>query len=89
VLALDGVPADELVEWLAVARHRAGEPIRRLEPDETLPEPGSFTSGDSTAEEAESEPVAEPIAEPKPVTLPRRARGYDPLAGWSPGRTLG
>ncbi|WP_062908306.1 hypothetical protein, partial [Mycobacterium avium] len=42
VLALDGVPADELAEWLAVARQRAGEPVGTPALAETPPEPVSL-----------------------------------------------
>lgn len=91
VLARDGIPADELAEWLAVARQRAGE---------ALPEPVSLDSeahspGAVDAEpddQPEPEPPAPPVVEPEPVPevkppSPRRAGGYDALAGWSPGVT--
>ena len=67
----------------------AGEPISESDAEETLPEPESCTSEESTAEEGQSKSVAEPIAELETVPPPRRAGGYDPLAGWSPGRILG
>lgn len=98
VLALGGVPADELQEWLAVAHHRAGEPVSQPDPDETPPTveslPTRTLSADSDAVEladadAEQPVVADPeqpvAAEPTP---PRRADVYDPLAHWPPARTL-
>lgn len=98
VLALDGVPADELSEWLAVARQRAGEPLSPLEPDQLPPEPEALPSVVLSPESADGapEPVAEadapadaePVAETvTAVTPPRRADRYDPLSGWSPGGT--
>ncbi|ULE33344.1 flagellar hook-length control protein [Mycobacterium sp. IDR2000157661] len=89
VIALGALTAEELSEWAAVMRRRAGEPISESDADETLSEPESFTSEEPTAEEGQSKSVAEPIAELETVPLPRRAGGYDPLAGWSPGRILG
>ncbi len=44
VLAVGGVPTDELAEWLAVARHRAGEPVNEREPDQTPPEPVALST---------------------------------------------
>ena len=44
VLALDGMPADELAEWLAVARRRTGQPVTEPEPDETMAEPVPLAS---------------------------------------------
>ena len=44
VLALDGMPADELAEWLAVARRRTGQPVSEPEPDETMAEPVPLAS---------------------------------------------
>ncbi len=91
VIALGALTSEELSEWAAVMRVRAGEPISESNADETLPgpEPESFTSEESAAEEVQSKSVAEPIAELETVPLPSRAGGYDPLAGWSPGRILG
>jgi hypothetical protein len=89
VLALGGIPADELAEWLAVARHRAGEP-------EPLPDPAPLVPLDPVAD-AEPEPDADPEpTEPEPVietvaTVKHKRRadgGYDPLASWLPGRSL-
>lgn len=88
VLAVGGIPATELAEWLAVERHRAGEPVSVPDLDETTPEPESPASSTLSADSEHVE--AEPIAEPEPVAEvepPRRADGYDPLRGWSPGRT--
>lgn len=44
VLALDGVPADELAEWLAGARQRAGEAVSTPAPVETPSEPAPLLS---------------------------------------------
>lgn len=96
VLALDGVPGDELAEWLAVARQRAGEPVASLGPVETLAEPESLASEADSPEVADAEPDDQPeppalaVVEPEPVpdaapSPKRRTGGYDPLAGWSPG----
>jgi hypothetical protein len=93
VLALDGLPADELAEWLAVARQRAGEPVSAPDPDQTPPEPSSFASGTLSADSedvapeppADAEPEQPAVAQPTP---PGRADGYDPLAHWPPSRSL-
>jgi hypothetical protein len=95
VLAVGGVPTDELAEWLAVARHRAGEPVSEPEPDQAPPEVVSLPTAALSAETdtpAEPEPVPGlmlvPDPDPKPVvTPPVRANGYDPLRGWNPGGT--
>lgn len=96
VLAAGGIPADELSEWLAVARHRAGEPITL---PVTLPEPVSLPSEAHSPEngDAAPEPVApvapEPVAdaEPEPVApvapQPMAADEYDPTRGWQPGNS--
>jgi hypothetical protein len=95
VLALDGVHADELAEWLAVARQRAGQPV--IEPDplpESEPLPSEALILNSAAHDADAEGLAdaeaapEPVAGATPVTPPRRADRYDPFAGWSPRRSL-
>ncbi len=93
VLALDGVPTDELAEWLAVARQRAGEHISVPDPDETPPAPVTLPSAALSAPSTDPEPEALADAEPEPVaevvslpTPPPRADVYDPLAGWLPGR---
>lgn len=99
VLAVGGVPAGELAEWLAVARHRAGEPVSQPEPDQTLPEPVSLPTVALSPESVEPEPITEtpeaaPVAtltvvpDPTPepvVTPPVQSDGYDPLRGWNPG----
>ncbi|ABK68231.1 MULTISPECIES: hypothetical protein [Mycobacterium avium complex (MAC)] len=91
VLALDGVPADELAEWLAVARQRAGEPVGTPALAETPPEPVSLPTeahGPETVPAADDVPDPAPVAlavVPPPPTSPRQADGYDPLTGWSPG----
>lgn len=92
VLGLDGIPADELAEWLAVARQRSGEPL----PSETPPEPVSL-AGEADSPEAADEPddqpeppalaVVEPVADAEPDPQRRAGRHtYDPLAGWNAGR---
>jgi hypothetical protein len=102
VLAAGGIPADELSEWLAVARHRAGEPVDQ---PVTLPEAVSLPSEAHSPESADAapEPVGpaapEPVADAEvvhngppdvaaPVTLPQReADDYDPTRGWQPGNS--
>lgn len=102
VLALGGVPADELAEWLAVERQRAGEPVSQPDPDETTPTAESPASSTLSADSEHVAPEladAEPVAEPEPVAEvssppaapepPRRTDGeYDPLAAWPPSRSL-
>jgi hypothetical protein len=84
VLALDGVPADELAEWLAVARQRAGEPVASLDPADTLAEPVEAEPDDQP--EPPTLAVVEPEPMPDAAPAPKRRTGdYDPLAGWSPG----
>lgn len=92
VLAVGGVPTDELAEWLTVARHRAGEPVSQPEPDETPAEPVSLPTVALSPEPVAAEVTVDIPAEPEPapvVTPPRLAEttGYDPLAGWRPGDT--
>ncbi len=97
VLAVGGVPADELAEWLAVARHRAGQPVT---PPEAVSLPSGAHSpenGNAAAEpEAPSAPeaatvlalVPELVAKAAPTSAAGHAEtgdGYDPLAGWRPG----
>ncbi|MFA1701656.1 flagellar hook-length control protein [Mycobacterium intracellulare] len=80
VLAAGGIPADELSEWLAVARHRAGEPLDRPEspdPDMSTAEPDTAASGPHSpgnvpelAEldlpaDVQSDPQPEPDAQPQ------------------------
>lgn len=83
VLALDGVPADELAEWLAVARQRAGESLPSPDPAETVAEAVEAEPDDQpeppTLAVVETEPVPDAAPVPK-----RRTGDYDPLAGWSP-----
>ena len=65
MLALDGNPADELSEWLAVARQRAGTPQGEPDLAQFQPGPESLASvAQSAASVAELEPVAEQ-AEPE------------------------
>ncbi|MGV0648750.1 flagellar hook-length control protein [Mycobacterium kansasii] len=92
VLGLDGIPAAELSEWLAVARHRAGEPVGQPDADQTPPEVETLPSVALSAESADAEPEPPAESEPAPVTpqspqRQRRADRYDALAGWSPGST--
>lgn len=98
VLAADGLSADELSEWLAVARHRAGEPVSQPglpdapPPVESLPS-GMLSADSDAVELADADPeqpvVADAQVEPETATPPpRRADVYDPLAHWPPARTL-
>lgn len=90
VLGVDGIPAAELSEWLAVARQRAGEPVGQPDADEAPPEVETLPSVALSAESADAEPEPVADAEPEPVVPaapPRRADLYDALAGWSPGGT--
>lgn len=95
VLALDGVPADELAEWLAVARQRAGEPLEVVEPLR-LPEPDEPATvppePETPASEADSPEhggalATDPDPASPPVPTSPRPDHYDPLAGWQPGVT--
>lgn len=98
-IALGALTADELNEWAAVMRHRAGQPVSAPDPNQTPPEPVSVPTA---ALSAETEAIIETPAEPEPVsgltlvpdpeptrvvTPPVQAHGYDPLRGWSPGGT--
>lgn len=96
VLAVGGVPADELAEWLAVARHQAGEPVSETDPDETPPQPISLPTVALSPESVDAEPITEPpadtvvVVEPVPVPVirpPVPATEYDALRGWDPGGT--
>ncbi|MGU3501888.1 flagellar hook-length control protein [Mycobacterium sp. C31M] len=62
VLALGGVPADELSEWVAVGRRRAGEPSPVPDPSENTSEVGTSASGpyspDNASPGADSESPA-------------------------------
>lgn len=58
VLALDGVPADELAEWLAVARQRNGEPVS---PADASPDAVSAASDAAVADG--TEPMASALAD--------------------------
>lgn len=60
-IALGALTADELSEWAAVMRRRAGEPISESDPDQPLPKLELFTSEEPTAEEAE--PANTPTAD--------------------------
>ncbi|BCI83448.1 hypothetical protein MTY66_50730 [Mycolicibacterium sp. TY66] len=101
VLAVGGVPTDELAEWAAVMRHRSGEPVS---PPEALPDPVSLPSGPLSPENGDAEPEPEAPAEPEAATVlalvpeivakapaptsvagQHGSGGYDPLAGWRPG----
>jgi len=98
VLAIGGLPIDEQAEWLAVARHRAGEPDTPPEAVAVSSGAHSPDSGDAQAEApTEPEPVAPPalavVPDPKPVATgatsvagQAETDGYDPLAGWQPGK---
>ncbi|OBK97740.1 hypothetical protein A5645_05545 [Mycobacterium asiaticum] len=95
VLALSGIPADELSEWLAVERQRAGDSPPASEAAETMPEPVQLASvahrPEAVAADAGPEPAAEvapePVADTKFDNGPQTARPerYDPLRGWDAG----
>lgn len=88
VLALDGIPADELAEWVAVARQRAGEPVSPADasPDAVSAASDAAAAG-GTEPRADAEPEPQPVPEPTPIPPVRRDE-YDPLRGWSPGGSL-
>ncbi|WP_445168767.1 flagellar hook-length control protein [Mycolicibacterium sp. Dal123E01] len=93
-IALGALTADELSEWAAVMRHRAGEPVSELEPKETPPEPVSSVSGpyspaiDASEAITETPAEAESVVESTPVLKPvHPSGGYDPLRGFDPGGT--
>ncbi|OBF42828.1 hypothetical protein A5719_10315 [Mycolicibacterium peregrinum] len=67
VLAAGGVPANELAEWLAVARHRAGEPVDQPEPDQAPPQLDSAARGAHSPENGDPAPAHDD--EPQPVAL--------------------
>lgn len=97
VLAAGGIAATEFLEWAAVERHRAGEPVS---PPDPQPEPEALADLEPPEPEpiapelADAKTAAEPEPEPPAVELveqpapPRRADGYDPLAHWPPSRSL-
>ncbi|MDY6871284.1 MAG: flagellar hook-length control protein [Actinomycetota bacterium] len=98
VLALDGIPADELAEWLAVARQRAGEAVSTPAPAETPPDPVPLVSvahdpettqpddaDDAAAPNTADEPAVVAVVQPVP-TSPRPDH-YDPTAAWLAGST--
>lgn len=99
VLALDGVPADELAEWLAVARQRVGEPVAAVEslplpePDEapdTAPEPETPACMADSPESGQAEAAVASVADdtaPQAVHTSPRPDRYDPLAAWVVGGT--
>lgn len=102
VLALDGVPADELAEWLAVARLRAGEPVSTPAPADTPPDPVPLASvahdpetvpsddaDDDPAPDidtADEPPALVAVVETPGPTSPRPDH-YDPTAAWLAGNT--
>lgn len=59
VLAAGGLSADELSEWLAVARHRAGEPLSASQAERPPIDPPADTSADSETQRPEID-VAQP-----------------------------
>ncbi|MCP9271136.1 flagellar hook-length control protein [Mycolicibacterium arenosum] len=98
VLALDGVPADELAEWLAVARQRAGEAVSTPAPADTPPDPVPLVSvahdpetvpsddaDDAAVPDIADEPAVVAVVHPVP-TSPRPDH-YDPTAAWLAGNT--
>ncbi len=102
VLALDGVPADELAEWLAVARQRAGEGASSAAPADVPPEPVLLPSEAHDPETVPSDdngadvPAADDVPDPAPVALAvvpppptsPRPDQYDPLAAWAAGSSV-
>jgi hypothetical protein len=92
VLALDGIPATELAEWAAVARQRAGQADLPPDPPPVSLPSAALSPDSGGAELTEPEPVAEPEPVPELADAgpepPRRADLYDPLAAWSPSRSL-
>lgn len=98
VLAADGIPVDELAEWLSVARQRAGEPVSTSDPDEAPPERVSTASDELGPENGDSEPDVEHETAPPVLTVvpdpvppattaaptPFAGTDYDPLRGWTP-----
>jgi hypothetical protein len=97
VLALGGVPADELSEWAAALRHRDAEPSSEPQPDDDPPDAISplsvelsahddalDTVRDSGTQPADVETQPAPAAQPAPLPPVRRDE-YDPLRGWLPG----
>lgn len=93
VLALDGVPADELAEWLAVARQRAGEAVGTPGPADTPPDPVTLPSVEHDAEMVPSDDADDTADEPAavavvhPVPTSPRPDHYDPTAAWLAGST--
>jgi hypothetical protein len=98
VLALDGVPADELAEWLAVARQRAGEAVSTPAPADTSPDPITLPSvahGPETVPSDDADDAAVPdiadepavLAVVHPVPTSPRPDHYDPTAAWLAGGT--
>jgi hypothetical protein len=87
VLAAGGIAADELSEWLAVERQRAGEALSQPDPDPAPPEPEPLLSVAFSPDLAEpdAEQPAEPGAEPVAAAIPpqRRPGDFDPLRGWT------
>lgn len=97
VLAVGGVPTDELAEWLAVARHRAGETPEAPDPaNDPLPvvlpvsgphrpETGQLDALiDTLAEEADEEAV-NTLVESDPVPVAPAVTPLPPSAGESGG----
>lgn len=98
VLALDGVPADELAEWMAVARLRVGDAVSTPAPADTPPDPAPSLSVEHSPETVPSDddaPAADDLPDPAPVALAvvqppptsPRPDHYDPMAAWAPGGT--
>ncbi|MCQ4360617.1 flagellar hook-length control protein [Mycobacterium gordonae] len=98
VLAAGGIAQDELSEWLAVERQRAGDSLPETDPVETMPEPVQGTSEPHNPEVVAAEAEPEPMAQVAPAPLsdntldnerrtPRRPASYDALASWNPGGT--
>lgn len=76
VLAVGGLSADELSEWLAVARHRAGEPVSSPHPPELSIDPPAGTpvaTGTLSPEIDVSESDLDTAPEPEPELEPEQA----------------
>ncbi len=97
-VSLGALSADELSEWAAVMRHKAGEPSEPPAPPADLLTPESPASVDeSQPEEPTDDAPADDLRAALSVLTARaieqRAKGqpdgggYDPLRGFNPGST--
>lgn len=71
VLGLDGIPADELSEWLAVARQRAGQPVSPADasPDAVSAASEAYSVASDAAVADDTEPVAAALADAEPAVI--------------------